>query len=270
MRVRCNIEQLTLPELNVYRDVVAQAQAILDNRGYGYFAGIHGWPQERCHHDTNTGLFLPWHRAYLYFFELALAELNTEAAIPWWDWTAPADLSGIPQAFHAPINQGGPRNPLADAELHPEQLSPARLNEARQTRTLNIPAGGLPQTFRLPRDMATLQRYTANINEVLASQDFFDFSSRIQDIHDGVHEWVGGTMGTRTFAAFDPIFWSHHAMIDRLWYLWQLDHPGALPPRHPILGRVLDGFTITVADTLDINKRLGYGYARKVVAEVVA
>jgi hypothetical protein len=27
-----------------------------------------------------------------------------------------------------------------------------------------------------------------------------------------------GVVGT---AAFDPIFWSHHAMIDRLWWLWQ-------------------------------------------------
>ena len=31
-------------------------------------------------------------------------------------------------------------------------------------------------------------------------------------------------------AGFDPVFWSHHAMIDRLWYLWQLAHPGSLPP----------------------------------------
>jgi tyrosinase len=33
------------------------------------------------------------------------------------------------------------------------------------------------------------------------------------------------------FAAFDPIFWAHHTMVDRLWRLWQLRHPGALPPR---------------------------------------
>ena len=33
-------------------------------------------------------LFLPWHRAYLYFFELALQDQDPAHAVtlPWWDW----------------------------------------------------------------------------------------------------------------------------------------------------------------------------------------
>ena len=31
-------------------------------------------------------------------------------------------------------------------------------------------------------------------------------------------------------AAFDPLFWAHHTMIDRLWALWQQAHPGAGAP----------------------------------------
>jgi tyrosinase len=71
-------------------------------------------------------------------------------------------------------------------------------------------------------------------------------------------------MSVVPLAAFDPIFWSHHAMIERLWYLWQLRHPGALPP-DIALPRALDGFTLTVAQTLDIGA-LGYDYALEVVA----
>lgn len=37
-------------------------------------------------------------------------------------------------------------------------------------------------------------------------------------------------MGQIVYAAFDPIFWAHHCMIDPLWRIWQLRHPGALPP----------------------------------------
>ena len=64
-------------------------------------------------------------------------------------------------------------------------------------------------------------------------------------------------------AAYDPLFWSHHAMLDRLWYLWQMSTRGALPAS--VLDRALPPFPMTVRDTLDIS-RLGYGYAVTVVA----
>ena len=63
-------------------------------------------------------------------------------------------------------------------------------------------------------------------------------------------------------AAYDPIFWAHHAMIDRLWYLWQIATHGGQPTS--ILDRALPPFPLTVRDTLDIS-RLGYGYAVRVV-----
>ncbi|MBV9870351.1 MAG: tyrosinase family protein, partial [Frankiaceae bacterium] len=48
-------------------------QAINDERGYQYWAGIHGLPlPNSCQHGTI--LFLPWHRAYLYLFEQYLLD----------------------------------------------------------------------------------------------------------------------------------------------------------------------------------------------------
>ena len=66
-------------------------------------------------------------------------------------------------------------------------------------------------------------------------------------------------MGVVARAAFDPIFWSHHGMIDRLWYLWQLRHGVANIPQD-YLDRPLAPFSLTVQDVLDI-RRLGYEYA---------
>jgi tyrosinase len=51
-------------------------------------------------------------------------------------------------------------------------------------------------------------------------------------------------------------------MIDRLWYLWQLRNPNGGVGTVP-LTQALEGFPLTVAQTLDINK-LGYEYATKV------
>src|SRR4029453_19534788 len=74
----------------------------------------------------------------------------------------------------------------------------------------------------LPRDRT--------IRSILQAPTFSDFSSRLENVHNDVHVWVGGSMSAVPVAGFDPVFWSHHAMIDRLWYLWKLAHPGALPP----------------------------------------
>jgi tyrosinase len=78
-----------------------------------------------------------------------------------------------------------------------------------------------------------------------------------------VHGWVGGDMGSIATAAFDPVFWAHHAMIDRIWYLWQLKH-GVNNIPADYLGRALfPGYT--VKDVLDISA-LGYDYAGAAVA----
>jgi tyrosinase len=99
----------------------------------------------------------------------------------------------------------------------------------------------------------------AQVNAVLALTDFIDFQSQLEDIHNGVHVWVGGTMGSIGTSAYDPIFWAHHAMIDRIWRLWQLRHPGSGPPA-TLLNRALAPFPMTVRDTLDMDA-LGYDYA---------
>jgi tyrosinase len=40
--------------------------------------------------------------------------------------------------------------------------------------------------------------------------------------HDIIHGWVAGLMNNPDTAALDPIFWLHHANIDRLWETWRI------------------------------------------------
>ena len=47
--------------------------------------------------------------------------------------------------------------------------------------------------------------------------------------HDMVHVAIGGAMGDPRTAALDPIFWLHHANIDRLWQVW-LNKGGRINP----------------------------------------
>jgi tyrosinase len=97
------------------------------------------------------------------------------------------------------------------------------------------------------------------VQGILNRGDFLDFQSQLENIHGSIHVWVGGTMGSVPRAAYDPIFWAHHAMVDRLWRIWQARHTNAGPPRS-ILNAALPPFDMTVADTLDV-RALGYDYA---------
>jgi tyrosinase len=136
--------------------------------------------------------------------------------------------------------------PSAELELVRERL-PGALTDDDPPRTRRDP--DLPD--ELPRDRT--------IRSILRAPTFSDFSFRLENVHNDVHVWVGGSMSAVPVAGFDPVFWSHHAMIDRLWYLWQLAHPGALPPAQT-LDLALAPFPMTVRQTLDISL-LGYEYA---------
>ena len=48
--------------------------------------------------------------------------------------------------------------------------------------------------------------------------------SRTPAIHNRMHVWVGGDMITAT-SPNDPVFFLHHANVDRIWSAWSQTHP---------------------------------------------
>lgn len=93
LTVRKSADNLSAAELKALRAGYAQAQSILDNRGYNHFAGLHGIPNWYCWHHShvqgstaNANLFLPWHRAYLLYFEKAIRDQSPQTpkvGLPW-------------------------------------------------------------------------------------------------------------------------------------------------------------------------------------------
>ncbi len=89
-------------------------------------------------------------------------------------------------------------------------------------------------------------------------------------MHNRVHLWVGGNMVPMT-SPDDPVFYLHHAFVDKVWADWQvlqkLQNPAAAPHYAPekngppghTLDDTLKPWTRTIGQTLDI-KDLGYRY----------
>jgi len=259
MGVRQSVAGLSTAGVAGVRAGFSALYALRDERGYGYFAGLHGLPlPSYCEHGTT--LFLPWHRAYLYMFERALQDRTPGVDVPWWNWSSDAARrQGLPTAFADRNLSPGQPNPLAAGLV---ALSAADLARVRQQLPGAITAGRSPRTRRDPDQPAELPRQVT-LQRLARARTFADFSMLAEGIHNSVHGWVGGAMSAVPVAAFDPIFWAHHAMIDRLWYLWQIGPNGVDPPA-ALLDRALPPFPMTVSDTLDIST-LGYSYATRVV-----
>jgi tyrosinase len=249
LRYRRSADALTDGQLAVLRRGMTKLQGVQDDRGYTHWAGIHGLPLPiGCDNAHGTEYFLPWHRAYLYFFERVLRDREPGAMLTWWDWrTSSRRPARIPPAFTARRVDGQP-NPLYDAEIGRQALQQAGLGTRRQ-RTRRQP--GSAEAPPLPT--------SGEVDAVLGLRSFLDFTAAMEGLHNAVHMWVGGHMGQIPLAAFDPIFWAHHTMVDRLWRIWQLRHPGARPPA-AILDEALPPFRMTVRQTLSVTT-LGYDYA---------
>ncbi len=195
------------PDLAAMRRAVAAMKALppSDPRNWIRFAEVH---RSFCPHGN--WYFLPWHRAYILAFERIVRELSGKAdfALPYWNWT-------LDRAFPAVFAAGD-----------------------RNSNPLFHPRSGVEEGLRLSDDMVGPQV----ISRVMMSPDFEAFGStrpRGQDSlapqwqrrlgaktelefnpHDGVHQSVGGNMSVVGLSARDPIFFLHHANVDRLWSTW--------------------------------------------------
>jgi len=245
---RKNAALLSGDEVGALRSAFEQIKQISvdargDDRGFFQHAGMHGVPFWDCPHHTPQRIFLPWHRAYLYRLEQALADRVEGVTLPWWDWTT---TRGIP-APYADEQAGGAENTLFKSQT---LVTPADIRDGAPLVEETSREPSPPDFLPSPQDL----------EDVLGQPSFAVFSDACENIHDGVHGWVGGTMGNVGYAAFDPVFWAHHCMIDRVWWLWQQDGRMNAVPFAGWEDLVLEPFNLTVRDVLNANA-LGFDYA---------
>ena len=165
--------------------------------------------------------FLAWHREYLAKLEATLMTVNPLVTIPYWDWLT--DRTAIP----APLTDPGD---IADWGI---------------TRGASFNGSSLASA-------AQLDVLLNNVTPFLTFQSTLEQSP----FHNRLHNLVGGTMATSASPS-DPVFWLHHAFIDKTWADWQLFHPGVNPPNPG--DQLLPGPIMTrrVSQVLD-TRALGY------------
>ncbi|PON64214.1 Polyphenol oxidase [Trema orientale] len=176
-------------------------------------------------------LFFPFHRFYLYFYERILGKLigDPDFALPFWNWDSPPGMQ-LP-ALYAKVN-----SPLYDT-LRDRNHQPPALVDLDYT-----PAdAGVPTTSRRDQVSTNLKiMYRQVVANGKNAQLFLGSPYRAGDQdspgagslenypHGPVHLWTGDStqpnfenMGNFYSAARDPIFFSHHSNVDRMWSVWK-------------------------------------------------
>ena len=228
-----------------------QGRPITDRTSWKFYAAMHGmyqplWhalgylgasPQlpsstvikkfwKQCQHGS--WYFLPWHRGYLLAFEAniraAVVDLGGPAnwALPYWNYFK-SGQSALPPAFRTPDWPDSGVNPLYieqrygpnnDSNVH-VPLSEVDLQAMSEPHFTGVSTGGSPGFGGVDTGFS----HGGATHGGIETQP-----------HDWVHGLVGGSdpnppglpglMSDPDTAALDPIFWLHHANIDRLWASW--------------------------------------------------
>ena len=271
LALRKNLRNLSSEELSKFREAHSRMMSRIDNRGYQFLAGVHGWLQEYCEHPPKLDemgrplhLFLPWHRAYMYYFEryLQIALGDNDIGLCWWNWRSQVSESeGIPKAYSERTYSDGSGsrkpNPLFKFRMNFRGRDRVNGQDRVINRDTNRAVGQLFD-IRYIRERAT--ESNADIPQLRQIDDFTQFSERLRNWwHNYIHGYVGGDMSDPNLAAYDPIFYPHHSNIDRIWAIWQTDHGVENIPSY-MKDVVLRPFAMTVRQVLDING-LEYQYA---------
>jgi tyrosinase len=242
--VRKSVYDLTEAEVTALRKAFSEVTAVSDNRGFQATAGIHGLPQYKCPHGTP--MFLIWHRPYVLLLEQSLQSRVPGLGLPYWDWTsARAQAEGVPKIF-------------ADASYKDASGLDVPNPLFRQPVTFQN-NDSISETTRTPGALTRLATFAREVRTANRKKDYLTFCPAIESPHNGIHGWVGGTMGDISYAAFDPIFWVHHNFIEKLFCDWQDRVQPAFPTS--LAGQILQPFGQRADDVWNY-KKLGYRYAQ--------
>jgi len=194
-------KSITSPEaagdIAVYNDAVAAMRALpsSDPRNWNAQAQIHF---DYCPHGN--WYFLPWHRAYLFYFEEICRTLTgvEDFALPYWNWQAD-------RAIPAPFWTG-------DLNYSPRTATPSSM-----ASTSAVGQSVMESIFQL----TNFEQFASYASTALRGGTGGGYGELEATPHNYIHGFVGGTMATFQ-SPRDPVFWCHHNMIDCAWAHWNI------------------------------------------------
>jgi Common central domain of tyrosinase len=166
--------------------------------------------------------FFAWHREFLRLFETALQTVGgmpPDLGLPYWDWS----VDEFP-AFLGPDGSGSDGKVL-DGPFASDKWQLKYGPTAYLMRQFGKSVGTLPSSDDVANTLDQTPYDVAPWDDSPSTQGFRNRAEGWSpggepQMHNRVHEWVGGSMGPAS-SPNDPVFWLHHCYVDKLWADWQ-------------------------------------------------
>ncbi|KAI9047326.1 hypothetical protein LZ554_008773 [Drepanopeziza brunnea f. sp. 'monogermtubi'] len=194
----------------------------LNTSRYDDFTYVHIQVKNQVHH---TALSLPWHRLFVSVFEQALTrEGKFDGPLPYWDWTLDAADPLISPVWDSRVGFGGngtaPDNCVTDGVLSSYIAAYTEEGYAPHCVTRKFDS-----TYKEGAMHGGKWRPEVIKEIIMGAATYEEFRYQLESgPHKQLHLGIGGEMNSIS-SSNDPIFFIHHAQIDRLWWLWQQQHP---------------------------------------------
>lgn len=200
--------------------------------------------------------FFPWHRAFLHYYERALG-----VAVPYWDWGMDSNHPGAADLFDENEDAFGGAGDAADSYCVKKGIAAG----------WNTHFGGCLKRCSSWGTLDPVEVYSHAINTATTLQQL---QSAFEDhVHSAVHYQYGGRGCDAAFptsnSANDPIFFLHHAMVDKVWALWQARCPATSSNYSDSLSSPLPPFSNTVQSVMRIDS-LCYAYTSSLIDSQVS
>lgn len=191
-------------------------------------------------------VFLPWHRYFLIRLEKFMAEAleDEDFRLPYWDWAADAENLEDPKTSRIWTSDYLGQFLHEDWEIRFDQNSFGNNPYPRiNPRPLRRFLGEWPRgKMGTSNELSLMVR-----NEPVYDEEDYDekvrkFRNLLEGwrgrnrFHNNVHLWVGGRSEDEdgdwiygdmilSTSPNDPAFFLHHCFVDRVWAIWQNEHP---------------------------------------------
>lgn len=233
VRVRKNVNDLQAGERDRYLESLRELHQTYNM--YMTFVNSHsqvgaGWIAVAHRQAHNGSAFLPWHRAFVLHIERLLQASDPSVSVPYWHFDQNSS-----SMFHPDFFGGNPTFP-ADRAI---------LNATNPIVTWTIPGEAVGIQRRTPYgNSGTPASVTTTSTGVLTQTatlafgpNYENFTNMESQTHNGAHNNSGNTVswvaGSAAFAPRDPLFFSLHCNVDRLWARWQWLQANGFDLTHP-------------------------------------
>lgn len=239
---------LSSDEKRLYVDSLKRVQARPSSNQPSFYDSLVKTHMDHAPEIHGTPRFLPWHRYYLSYLENELQNKSGQpVTIPFWDWTKDSQAPEMSKIFNddvvhfgQSVDNRGCVNSGAFAGYQAFYPTPHCLTRRWDGKSK---MGAFTSTDVFEKILTNAKSYD-------------EARIQIEGPHGSVHVSIGGDMGVMN-SPNDPIFYLHHANVDRLWNRWQVLHPDLAntyngPGANP--NDVLSPYPAKVSDVYDTTK----------------